>query len=129
MRNGNDCLTLAPDAEHRDSATVSETIGLPANPAFDGAPAIGAAALRVRAVRAARKTAMPAASEENVMDKPRPDTAPRKRSRAGDGNGPALHPLIQGLVDEIPRTGSSWAEAKRWLRLAEDALKVVYGGR
>jgi hypothetical protein len=42
---------------------------------------------------------------------------------------PALHhPLIQGLIEELPAPGSEWTQEERdnWLELAQVALRFVY---
>ncbi|MCW2783325.1 MAG: hypothetical protein JWR35_3774 [Marmoricola sp.] len=47
---------------------------------------------------------------------------------SGDGETPELHPFIQGLLKELPVSGTAWPEAKRklWLDTAGSIFKMIY---
>lgn len=46
----------------------------------------------------------------------------------GDGEAPDLHPFIQGLLKELPASGTAWPEAQRklWLDTAASIFKMIY---
>ncbi|WP_441277963.1 hypothetical protein AB7783_13985 [Tardiphaga sp. 172_B4_N1_3] len=46
----------------------------------------------------------------------------------GDGDPPDLHPFIQGLLKELPASGTAWPEPQRklWLDTAASIFKMIY---
>ena len=57
---------------------------------------------------------------------------PRKARTYGNDDEPrkgkAKDPIIEGLFNRLPATGSEWsmAERKAWLTMIEQAFKVIY---
>ena len=70
--------------------------------------------------------------------KPRADTShtpqPLEGERMnGGGNGgggdkPPIDPIIQGLLDRLPKSGDDWPESQRklWIELLEGSFKLIY---
>ncbi len=46
----------------------------------------------------------------------------------GDGGKTPIDPIIQGLINRLPPSGSSWPKAKRklWLQILESSFDLVY---
>lgn len=54
-----------------------------------------------------------------------------KDNSGGDGGSGEYHPLIKGLIMELPKTaGTPWGieERKTWLELAANVFKMIYKG-
>lgn len=51
-----------------------------------------------------------------------------KNGSGGDGKTPDLHPFIQGLLKELPASGTVWPEPERklWLDTAASIFKMIY---
>jgi hypothetical protein len=58
----------------------------------------------------------------------RPDSPPPPPPPPLPPGDPGLHPLIQGLLQELPQPGSKWSRAKHdaWLALAKAAFGILY---
>jgi DNA-binding protein H-NS len=58
---------------------------------------------------------------------PEPDTSEKKKKRE-DEDGDRRHPLIEGLLKELPHPQSEWTteDRKKWLEMASTIFNVIY---
>jgi hypothetical protein len=51
-----------------------------------------------------------------------------KGKKGGGGNGNGQHPLIEGLLEELPKPKTEWPmeERKNWLEMASTIFNVIY---
>ena len=56
------------------------------------------------------------------------DHAPKKKSGNGGGDDGSQHPLIEGLLKELPEPKTEWPmeERKNWLEMASTIFNVIY---
>lgn len=79
--------------------------------------------------------------EDRLVRSATPDTRPidvaptqpepaqsERNGGGGNGGGHDLHPLIQGLLKELPEARTQWPTAKRklWLATADSIFKLIY---
>ncbi len=58
---------------------------------------------------------------------PEPETTEKKKKREDD-DAPRRHPLIEGLLKELPEPQSEWTteDRKKWLEMASTIFNVIY---
>lgn len=77
-----------------------------------------------RLVRPAIKgSAAPTASPDTEVEEPE-----KKRKKKGEDDDERRHPLIEGLLKELPPPQSEWTteERKNWLEMASTIFNVIY---
>lgn len=76
-----------------------------------------------RLVRPAIKSSAAAAP----VTEPEPDTGEKKKKREDD-SGERRHPLIEGLLKELPEPQAEWTteDRKKWLEMASTIFNVIY---
>jgi hypothetical protein len=70
----------------------------------------------------------PAGNSPKPKDKEDPPLDPPKGGNGGGGDGGNQHPLIEGLLKELPEPKTEWAmeERKNWLEMASTIFNVIY---
>jgi DNA-binding protein H-NS len=77
-----------------------------------------------RLVRPAIKASAAAAP----VAEPETDTSEKKKKREDDEDEERRHPLIEGLLKELPKPQSEWTteDRKKWLEMASTIFNVIY---
>lgn len=80
-----------------------------------------------RLVRPAMQSG-PGTPPVDLEPKKDPPRDPKHGSGSGDGGPPTIDPIIDGLLQRLPKTGDVWPEADRklWLQLLEGSFKLIY---
>jgi hypothetical protein len=57
-----------------------------------------------------------------------PDAEPEKKKKKEEDDAPRRHPLIEGLLKELPEPQSEWTsdERRKWLEMASTIFNVIY---
>lgn len=57
-----------------------------------------------------------------------PEPEPNKKKKKEDGDSPQLHPLIEGLLKELPEPKTEWPieERRNWLEMVSGIFNVIY---
>ena len=68
------------------------------------------------------------ASAPMPASEPNQDPPPEKRKKKDEGDHGERHPLIEGLLKELPEPQSEWTteDRKKWLEMASTIFNVIY---
>jgi len=81
----------------------------------------GTSKLVLPSVKASAAAAAPAADPEVEPEK-------KKKKEKEEDDSPRLHPLIEGLLKELPEPKTEWPieERKNWLEMVSGIFNVIY---